>query len=123
MFAQPMGDLMLNKQPDQVLVFYRKGLLFVFNFNASTSLTNVLVPIPNNADYTVAMSSDDEKYGGWGQVKHMIYPAKEFDGQQFVELYIPARTAIVLKEGTIRPPKPKKEVKETKAVKEVKKVK
>ena len=111
MFAQPMGDLMLNKQPEQVLVFYRKGLLFAFNFSATNSLTNVLVPIPNNADYTVAMSSDDEKYGGWGQVKHMIYPAKEFDGQQFVELYMPARTAIVLKEGTIRPPKPKKEEK------------
>ena len=105
MFAQPMGDLMLNKQPEQVLVFYRKGLLFAFNFSAANSLTNVLVPIPNNADYTVAMSTDDEKYGGWGQVKHMIYPSKEFDGQQFVELYMPARTAIVLKEGTIRPPK------------------
>ena len=105
MFAQPMGDLMLNKQPEQVLVFYRKGLLFAFNYSAANSLTNVLVPIPNNADYTVAMSTDDEKYGGWGQVKHMIYPSKEFDGQLFVELYMPARTAIVLKEGTIRPPK------------------
>ena len=120
MFAQPMGDLMLNKQPEQVLVFYRKGLLFAFNFSANNSLTNVLVPIPNNADYTVAMSTDDEKYGGWGQVKHMIYPSKEFDGQQFVELYMPARTAIVLKEGTIRPPKPKQEDKkdEKKEVKE-----
>ena len=34
--------------------------------------------------------------------EHMVYPAKEFDGQFFVELYLPARTAIVLKEGRIR---------------------
>ena len=32
----------------------------------------------------------------------MTYPAKEFDGQYFVELYLPARTAVVLKEGRIR---------------------
>ena len=50
------------------------------------------------------LSTDDEKYGGWNQVEHMTYPAKEFNGQFFVELYIPARTAIVLKEGKIRKP-------------------
>ena len=34
----------------------------------------------------------------------MEYPAKAFDGRNFVELYLPARTAIVLKEGKIRKP-------------------
>jgi hypothetical protein len=34
----------------------------------------------------------------------MTYPVKEFDGQFFVELYLPARTAVVLKEGKIRKP-------------------
>ena len=38
------------------------------------------------------------KYGGNGLVHHMAYPTKEFDGQNYVELYIPARTAIVLRE-------------------------
>ena len=78
--------------------------MFAFNFHPTNSLTNVLVPIPNNADYTVEISTDDEKYGGWNRVEHITYPAKEFDGQQFVELYLPARTAIVLKEGKIRKP-------------------
>ena len=31
-------------------------------------------------------------------VAHQTYPVKEFDGQRYVELYIPARTAIVLRE-------------------------
>jgi len=90
------------KAPEQTLMFYRKGLLFAFNFHPTNSLTNVLVPVPNNADYTVALCSDDQKYGGQGLVEHMKYPVKKFDGQNYVELYIPARTAIILKEGRIR---------------------
>ena len=102
-----MGDLRLLKEPEQAIVFSRKGLLFAFNFHPSQSLTNVLVPVPHHADYVLALSSDDEKYGGQNLVSHEVtYFTKEFDGQIFVELYLPARTAIVLKE---RPaPKAKK---------------
>ena len=28
----------------------------------------------------------------------MTYPTKEFDGKHYVELYLPARTAVVLRE-------------------------
>jgi 1,4-alpha-glucan branching enzyme len=101
-FSQRMADLRLMKAPEQTVVFYRNGLLFAFNFNPTNSLTNVLVPVPNNADYTVALCSDDVKYGGKGLVEHIKYPVKKFDDQYFIELYIPARTAIVLKEGRIR---------------------
>ena len=101
-FAQRMADLRLMKAPEQTVVFYRNGLLFAFNFNPTNSLTNVLVPVLNNADYTVALCSDDVKYGGQGLVEHIKYPVKKFDDQYYVELYIPARTAIVLKEGRIR---------------------
>jgi 1,4-alpha-glucan branching enzyme len=99
MFQQRMADLRLLKEPEKIIAFYRKGLLFAFNFHPSNSLTNVLVPVPNNADYTVKLCSDDEKYGGQNLVEHMTYPAKEFNGQYFVELYLPARTAVVLREG------------------------
>ena len=102
MFQQRMADLRLLKEPEKIIAFYRKGLLFAFNFNPSQSYTNILVPVPNNADYTVKLCSDDEQYGGQNLVEHMTYPAKEFDGQFFVELYLPARTAVVLKEGRIR---------------------
>ena len=100
-FEQRMADLCLIKEPEKTICFYRNGLLFVFNFSPNQSLTNVLVPVPNAADYEVAMCSDDWKYGGNGLVHHMTYPTKQFDGQNYVELYIPARTAIVLKEKNI----------------------
>lgn len=101
-FKQHMADLLLLKEPEKVIAFYRKGLLFAFNFNPSESYTNVLIPVPANADYTLRLSSDDEQYGGQNLVAHMKYPVKKFDGQYFVELYLPARTAVVLKEGRIR---------------------
>jgi len=102
LFDQRMGDLRLMKAPEKTLVFTRSGLMFAFNFHPSQSLTNVLVPVPVDADYTVEFSSDDHKYGGFSQVHHITYPAKKFDGQYFVELYLPARTAVVLKQGPVR---------------------
>ena len=105
-FDQRMADLKLLKGPEQVIVFARKGLLFAFNFNPTQSFTNILVPVDTHADYTLELSSDDEKYGGQNLVsRDVTYFTKEFDGQKFVELYLPARTAIVLK---ARPCKKKK---------------
>ncbi len=97
-FKQNMPDMMLDKQPEKMLAFYRHGLLFVFNFNGELSLENLLVPVPLPGEYTVEFSTDDIKYGGYGRVYHMTYPTKRFDGQHYIELYLPARTAIVLKE-------------------------
>ena len=102
MFSQRMGDLRLMKAPEQTVVFSRAGLLFAFNFHSSNSLTNVLVPVPNEAEYTVELCTDDEKYGGWNQVAHQTYPTKAFNGQNFVELYLPARTAVVLREKPVQ---------------------
>ena len=110
MFAQKMADLRLLKDPEKTIVFYRNGLLFAFNFDPTQSLTNVLVPVPNEADYSVELCSDDAKYGGNGLIEHMTYPTKKFDGQDYVELYIPARTAIVLKE-TVKKTEPVEEKK------------
>jgi 1,4-alpha-glucan branching enzyme len=107
-FNQRMANLQLMKAPEQMLCFARCDLFFVFNFHSSNSLEHVLIPVyPDTKELEVVMSSDDEKYGGFSSVQHMTYPMKEFDGQRYVELYIPARTAIVLKE-TKEEPKPKK---------------
>ncbi len=96
-FNQKMADQLLIKDPEKVLCFYRNGLVFVFNFHPSQSLTNVLVPFWNDSDFELVMSSDDVKYGGQGLVEHMKYESKVFDEKNFVELYIPARTAMVFK--------------------------
>ena len=104
MFNQRMADLMLMKAPEQMMAFYRNGLMFVFNFHFCNSLNNVLIPVHNPGEYTVILSSDDEKYGGFGNVKMQTYSTKVFDGKHYIELYVPARTCFVLKEKVILPP-------------------
>ena len=107
-FSQRMADLRLMKAPEQMLCFSRMDLFFVFNFHSSNSLEHILIPVnPDTKSLTVVMSSDDEKYGGFNNVAKQTYDAKIFDGVSYVELYIPARTAIILKE-TKEDPKPPK---------------
>ena len=108
MFHQRMADMMLMKAPEQTCAFYRNGLLFVFNWHPNNSLNNVLIPVHQPGEYTVVLSSDDPKYGGFGNVSMQTYSSKMFDGRHYVELYIPARTCFVLKEKVILPETPKK---------------
>ena len=112
-FGQRMADLRLMKAPEQTLAFSRGGLLFAFNFHFGNSLTNVLVPVQRPGEYTVVLCTDDEKYGGWNQIAHQSYFTKEFNGQYFVELYLPARTAVVLKEHPILSAAPAEKPQET----------
>ena len=103
MFKQRMADMMLMKAPEQTCAFYRGSLLFVFNWHPNNSLNNVLIPVHQPGEYTVVLSSDDPKYGGFNNVRKQTYSSKMFDGKHYVELYIPARTCFVLKEKVILP--------------------
>ena len=103
-FKMRFGDLRLTDNEKQVLVCYRQGLLFAFNFSPSRSYTDIRVSLPAYADYTVALSTDDSKYGGQDLVQHITYPAHvDEKGCSTVTLYLPARTAAVLREGEIKP--------------------
>ena len=98
-YRQQMANLLLLKEPEKTIAFYRNGLVFALNFHPSESLEHLLIPVPRKADYTLELSSDDEEYGGQGLMKHMTYPVKEFDGVSYIEVYLPARTAGVWKEA------------------------
>ena len=108
LFDQRWADLRLKTDFHQkVIVFTRKELMFAFNFHHDWSQWGIRVPVLENADYTVDFSSDDWSYGGFGQVHRVTCPAKRAeDGSYYIELYIPARTAIVLRRGEVRPYEP-----------------
>lgn len=102
LFDQRMGNLRLIDSNRQIIVFYRKGLLFAFNFSPTRSYTDVSVSLPAIADYEVALCSDDSKYGGNDLIAHMKYKANvDEKGNSTVRLYLPARTAVVLREEPI----------------------
>jgi 1,4-alpha-glucan branching enzyme len=80
---------------DQVLAFERAGLILVFNFNPSKSFTDYPIPAPRGK-YTLLLDSDNPCFGGFGR----ILPSVEhftMSNPSFLKLYLPSRTAIVLK--------------------------
>ena len=97
------GDLRYHDNEKKLLIFYRQGLMFAFNFNPTQSFTDVKVSLPHIADYRIVLNTDDPKYGGQGLIGTAPYPAiVDKKGNSVISLYLPARSAVVLKEGEIR---------------------
>ena len=87
---------------DQVLAYMRRDLLFVFNFNPTQSFTDYGFLVPAGA-YQVVLNTDNPAYGGNGltddSVTHFSMPDPLYAkvGKEWLKLYIPARTAVVLR--------------------------
>lgn len=87
---------------DQVLAFLRDDLLFVFNFHPFKSFNGYGILAPTG-EYEHILSSDDPAFGGYGlidmKVKHLTRhdPLFEKDNKEWLMLYLPARTAQILR--------------------------
>ena len=92
-------QLMIHEE--RKLVIYRRGpLVFAFNFHPTNSYADFPIPVPDPADYRVALDSDDKNFGGFGRVaSNMTYPREPIPDHgraQSVRIYLPNRTAQVL---------------------------
>ena len=89
---------------DQVLAYSRGDLIFVFNFNPTQSFTDYGFLVPTGS-YSVLLNTDDPAFGGNGltddSIMHLTNydPAYVEEHKEWLKLYIPARTAIVLKKN------------------------
>lgn len=87
---------------DQVLAFSRNDLIFVFNFSYNRSFTDYGFMTPQGA-YDVVLNTDSTAFGGHGlnddSVRHFTNfdPLLAKDGKGWLKLYLPARSAMVLK--------------------------
>ena len=87
---------------DQVLAFKRGKLLFVFNFSPTQSFADYGLLV-EAGEYEVLLNTDAKDFGGNGladdNVKHFTNydPLYEKVGKGWLKLYIPARSAIVLR--------------------------
>ncbi len=111
--AKPIRKLW-EKDDDQILAFMRGDLVFVFNFNPVKSFQDYGILAPGGV-YSVVFSSDDPAFGGYGNidctVEHFTRPDPLYSpaGVEWLPLYLPARTAMVLrKHPARRGRKPKK---------------
>lgn len=89
---------------DQILAYTRGDLLFVFNFNPSQSFTDYGFIVKQGA-YDVVLNTDNKAFGGNGladdSVRHFTNydPIYEQDNKGWLKLYIPARSAVVLRKA------------------------
>ena len=85
---------------EKVMVFERGGLLWVFNFNPSTSFTDYRVGVGSPGTYRLRLCSDSTKFDGHGRIQedceYHTTPG-DWDGRgHSLMVYIPSRVAIVL---------------------------
>jgi 1,4-alpha-glucan branching enzyme len=93
--------LIHENKPDQVIVFKRGDLVFVFNFNPGRSFQDYAFQI-EPGKYSIVLSTDSLVFGGNGLVdEKMIYYTTVFDhrmhNNNFLKIYIPSRTGLIFK--------------------------
>ena len=87
---------------DQILAYERGPLVFIFNFNPSRSFEDYGFLV-KEGKYQVVLNTDDKAYGGFGltddTVEHFTMHDDLYHKQKkgWLKLYIPARTAVVLR--------------------------
>ncbi|KAI0254859.1 glycoside hydrolase [Lactifluus subvellereus] len=96
----PEAWVSLKHEGDKVVVFERAGLLFVFNFHPTNSFQDYRVGVDVAGEYKIVLSSDDKQYGGFENVdvnsKFLTTPLEWNGRKNWLQVYIPSRTSIVL---------------------------
>ncbi len=96
----PSVDLVMENKPDKVLAFHRGLFLFVFNFNPAQSFTDYGIPL-GAGKYKIVLNTDAGWFGGFDRIDEDIsyytMPSGGITSQHYLRLYLPARTALVLK--------------------------
>ena len=100
LLAIPEVNLVSENKPDQVFAYHRGLFLFVYNFNPTRSFTDYGIPL-GSGKYKIVLNTDSGCYGGNDMVdEDIVYYTLPVDGinsQHFLKMYLPARTALVLK--------------------------
>ena len=103
-------DKLWEKDDDQVLAFRRGDLIFVFNWSPNKSFDGYGFLAPAG-EYEVVLDSDAAAFGGHGlvddSVHHFTMPDPLYTpaGKGWLKMYLPARTAQVLR---MKRPQPKR---------------
>ena len=96
----PDPQLLFIHEDDKIIAFMRHRLLFVFNFHPEKSYTDYPIIAPPGK-YRMVFDTDRSVYGGParlidGQVHFTMEKAGDSQDRQYLQLYLPTRTALVL---------------------------
>ena len=95
-------EYLYDHNDDKILAFRKGDTRFIFNFHPTKSFDGYFIPMLEEGAYEVILSSDDFCYGGKGRVYHSVYPTEvREDGKPGIRLYLPSRTAVVVRKGIL----------------------
>ncbi|MDO5035849.1 MAG: alpha amylase C-terminal domain-containing protein [Porphyromonas sp.] len=91
-----------SQEEDQVLAYQRQEYVYVYNFHPTESHVDykILAPI---GEYEQVLSTDEKRFGGYDLVDPKVHHFTSWDehftadGKGWLSLYIPSRTAMILK--------------------------
>jgi len=84
---------------DKLMAFRRGGLIFVFNFHPTQSLSDYSFAIHDEGEFELVLDSDASEFGGHSRLDSSTTYSSfaNEEGCNCLSLYIPCRTALVLK--------------------------
>ncbi|MCJ1234281.1 alpha-1,4-glucan branching enzyme [Varicellaria rhodocarpa] len=95
----PQAYISLKNEQDKVIVFERAGLLWIFNFHPMQSFADYRVGVQQTGTYQIVIDTDDTEFGGFGRntkgTRFFTTPFEWNGRKNFLQVYIPTRTAIV----------------------------
>lgn len=89
---------------DQILAYRRNDLVFVFNFHPNKSFSDYGFLV-DKGNYQIVLNTDSSRFGGFGLVdENLTYftspdPLYAKENKEWLKLYIPSRSALVLKKN------------------------
>jgi 1,4-alpha-glucan branching enzyme len=95
------GYITVKHEGDKIIAFERGNMLWVFNFHPTQSFPNYWIGVEWTGGYHYVISTDDEAYGGFKRIDTSTHPQsypENYQGRQCkIELYLPSRSAFVLR--------------------------
>jgi 1,4-alpha-glucan branching enzyme len=106
-----LDDIIVNRiyenNYDKVIAFMRGEFLLVFNFHPTNSFTDYGIPIKGK--FKIVLDTDDPEFGGFNRIdRNPFYMSTRktsratLDYPFYLYLYLPSRTALVLKREPVR---------------------
>ena len=96
----PEVNWVYDHKGNEVLAYTRGKYLFVFNFNPTQSFVDYGIP-SEDAKYKIVLNTDEDRFGGHNRIDNQMtygtHPSDKANNQHYLLLYLPARTALVLK--------------------------
>lgn len=97
--GNPIFRLWLDN--DRKVIAYRnKDLVYIYNFHPQNSYVSFAIPINDKGEFKVILDTDQEEFGGLSRIAHdVVYKTErlEYTDYDGIHIYIPSRTALVLK--------------------------